>query len=410
MFREIRVKNFRTHVDTTLELGAITLLIGPNNAGKTNFLAGISHFSRLIARGDRVAGDDLLPHVHRLASGSDLSASWVFTCPYCDMEYEIGLYEDKKFENGVGCREKISFTKKDGESESFESGWTGRTDAMGLQHELGANPNTEHLCAVGDVFRDLGSCQAYHFQPAFLKGKAGQSEVFDDRSPLNVSTQLGYRGEHLQNVLHRVQQEDQRTYNRFVSALRRFEPSFQGLGYDEQLKQTTWLFDLGRVPPRPDEFPPDTVSDGILRAAAISLLSSMEMPPALIMIEEIENGISQKNLGRFLGWLRQAAGLHDSSNRGYNTQFILTSHSPSVLFEFSEHLDDVFYMRLERRGYKSVVRNLNSALLGFVDLGTVEGEVEKRGGEDVVILSPQDLMNLWYSGVIGGEPVNEHKR
>ncbi len=407
MFKEIRIKGFRTHVDTKLELGPITLLIGPNNAGKSNFLQGISHFARLIARGDRVAGNDLHPYIHRLASGSDLGASWVFTCPHCDMEYEIDLYED---ENGVGCREKIRFAEKDGESESFESGWTARTDRMGLQHEVGASPDSEHLSAVGDVFRDLASCQAYHFQPAFLKGEAGDSEAVNGWLDLSISTQLGYRGEHLQDVLHRVQQEDQRTYNRFVSSLRRFEPSFQGLGYDEQLKQTTWLFDLGRVPPRPDEFPPDIISDGILRAAAISLLSSTERPPALIMIEEIENGISQKNLGRFLGWLRQAAGLHDSSDRGYNTQFILTSHSPSVLFEFSEHLNDVHYMRLERRGYKSVVRNLNSALLGFVDLGTVDGEVENRDGKDVVILSPQDLMNLWYSGVIGGEPVNEHKR
>ena len=179
---------------------------------------------------------------------------------------------------------------------------------------------------------------------------------------------------------------------------------------EEERRQAVWLFDLGHVPPRAEEFPPQAVSDGLLRAAAIALLSSMPTPPALLMIEEIENGISQRNLGRFWSWPQQAAGLPDSTDRGYNTQFLLTSHSPSILLEISKHLDDVFYMRLERRGYKSVVRNLNSALLGFVDLGTVEGEVEKRDGNDVVILSPQDIMNLWYSGVIGAEPANEHKR
>ncbi|MBN1594033.1 MAG: AAA family ATPase [Candidatus Coatesbacteria bacterium] len=406
MFKEIRVKNFRTHVDTALRLGPITLLIGPNNAGKTNLLEGINHFSRLIARADRVSIDDLWPHIHRLAPGSDLSASWTFSGRFCDMEYAIDLYHDKDLENYAGCKEKIRFKMGDRASECFESGWHFATDYIRLQRDLATKPNDGHLSPVGDVFQDIASCSSYHFQPAFLKREVGNSVAFQTWKSLNISAQLGYRGEHLQEVLHRVQQEDQRTYNRFVSSLRRFEPSFQGLGYDEEREQTTWLFDLGRVPPQPDEFPPELVSDGVLRAAAIALLSSMERPPALIMIEEIENGISQKNLGRFMGWLREAAGLPDSSPRGYSTQFILTSHSPSVLFEFSEHLDDVYYMRLERRGYKSVVRNLNSALLGFVDLGTVDGEIEDRDGEKVVRLSPQDLLTLWYSGVIGGEPVN----
>ena len=129
----------------------------------------------------------------------------------------------------------------------------------------------------------------------------------------------------------------------------------------------------------------------------------MRLPPALILVEEIENGISQRNLGRFVDWLRQAAGTRNSTDRGYNTQFIITSHSPSVLREFSDHLDDVYFVRLDKRGYKSVVRNLNSSLSAFVDLGTVEGEYEERDGKSIVRISPERLIDLWYSGAIGGE-------
>ena len=420
MFKEIRVKNFRTHVDTTLQLGPITLLIGPNNAGKTNFLAGISHFARLISRGrpgqnlpHKLKAGDFFPHRHRLASGN---APMIFSCKWThklgDVEYQLELQEDERHEQNVGCRERICMNSRNlGKSLERESGQDDLNDALKLQATVqSANIEKEYKDLADHFFRDLGGSHLFQFQPSFLNDSVKREETWSDPERLRIASQIGSKGENLQTILHLVKQREERTYNGFVASLRRFEPSFHGLAYDEERRQAVWLFDLGHVPPRTEEFPPQAVSDGLLRAAAIALLSSMRRPPALLMIEEIENGISQRNLGRFWSWLQQAAGLPDSTDRGYNTQFLLTSHSPSILLEISKHLDDVFYMRLERRGYKSVVRNLNSALLGFVDLGTVEGEVEKRDGKDVVILSPQDLMNLWYSGIIGGEPANEHRR
>src|SRR5689334_15079278 len=50
MFSRIRLENFRTHVDTQIDLADVTLLIGANNTGKTGLFAGIRHFSRLVAR------------------------------------------------------------------------------------------------------------------------------------------------------------------------------------------------------------------------------------------------------------------------------------------------------------------------------------------------------------------------
>jgi predicted ATPase len=35
MFKKITLKNYRTHVDTTLSLKDVTLLIGGNNSGKS---------------------------------------------------------------------------------------------------------------------------------------------------------------------------------------------------------------------------------------------------------------------------------------------------------------------------------------------------------------------------------------
>jgi len=417
MFSQLRVRNFRTHVDTALELGPITLLIGPNNAGKTNFLAAVAHFARLVSKSRPgqakpyiLRHGDFFPHRHRLASEDQPIA---FKCLWKhqlgEVEYEVQLLHDERKAEHVGCRERIEIrTSASSEKAEASSGWECPKDRLDLERILvegNGGLDGDHRQLASFFFRDLGGCHFFHFQPGFLNGGAKAKSAATGLHRLRIASDLGCRGENLQSVLKRVIEEEQRTYDAFVTSLRRFEPSFHGLRYDQGRDRLLWLFDLGHRPPRAAEFPAEVVSDGLLRAAAIALLSSMKRAPALIMIEEIENGISQRNLGRFWGWLQQAAGPPDSSERGYNTQFLLTSHSPSILLEISKHLDDVYYMRLVRSGYKTVATNLNTALLGFASLGTIEGQVEKREGKDVIILSPQQLMSLWYSGVIGGEPV-----
>ena len=62
MFKKITLKNYRTHVDTTFELQEITLLMGSNNAGKSNLLMGIQHFSQL---------------TYRICTHSEKSLTWI---------------------------------------------------------------------------------------------------------------------------------------------------------------------------------------------------------------------------------------------------------------------------------------------------------------------------------------------
>ena len=121
MFEKISLTNYRTHKFTEIELYPITLLIGNNNSGKSNFLAGIRHFSQLVARANYPSSEDvqeedatqkadfvsakkqlwaadLFPHRYRLASDEEPMA---FCCTWKhkrgEVEYQIGLYEERKF-------------------------------------------------------------------------------------------------------------------------------------------------------------------------------------------------------------------------------------------------------------------------------------------------------------------------
>lgn len=48
MIRSIRLRNFKTHVDTTVELGRLTVLLGPNGAGKSSVLGALSGMAQLV--------------------------------------------------------------------------------------------------------------------------------------------------------------------------------------------------------------------------------------------------------------------------------------------------------------------------------------------------------------------------
>lgn len=47
MLRKVRIQNFKSLKDVTLELQKVNLLIGPNNSGKSNFLKGLEKLKYL---------------------------------------------------------------------------------------------------------------------------------------------------------------------------------------------------------------------------------------------------------------------------------------------------------------------------------------------------------------------------
>ena len=49
MIQELRIQNFRSLRDVTLNLQPVNLLIGPNNCGKTNVLKALKFFSEILA-------------------------------------------------------------------------------------------------------------------------------------------------------------------------------------------------------------------------------------------------------------------------------------------------------------------------------------------------------------------------
>ncbi|NEP45844.1 MAG: AAA family ATPase, partial [Okeania sp. SIO2H7] len=407
MFNKITLRNYRTHKSTTLELKPITLLIGNNGSGKTNFLSGIQHFSQLIRRGnpfkqqDRtVLAKDYFPHRYRLANDEDFMSveiEWSHNNHF--VKYYMELYKNDKFSGNVGCKEKLELKSESTSNPlEFNSGYKKETNSIELRSKIS---NYQHIKTdtkefVNDFFRDFANTFSYHLQPSFLKGIAVVSRERENPA------YLGHEGSELSELICLLKNQDEKAYSRFLKLIRSFDNNKEFEGVSRDNSQFWWEFDLGKV--RGDrlieKFPTDAISNGFLKAAAIAFLASAVSSPALILIEEIENGINPGNLQELFYWLWQTTS---PRRKDITVQLIVTSHSPAVLREFNENLDSVYIFALHKRNYETQVTNLTESLDFKKDIGLLEGELieEEFNGERFLHIPKYRLAELWYSGSIG---------
>jgi predicted ATPase len=417
MFKKLNLKNFRTHQDSTIECSDITLLIGSNNSGKSNFFTGLNFFSRLInyynPQRDNYKNPlkrtHYYPHKHSLSKdGEPMSFSCTWELEGISIEYQIFLYPDQSDIDSILGKEKLTILTNKTVVDEFESGYSNKSYTLGLRSVL-RNSTTVYNDQISKFFRDISSFCYFNLQPSFLKGEGIPNSEIDSNGTVfppkdyirnyresniypYIPNELGKEGGNLQHILTFIKECDEESYNRFFGYLKRFVKNFNGLILKENgLK---WQFDMGG-----SNFPfyePEKISDGIVKAAAVALLCSLRRPPALIMIEEVENGINQKKLSEFLSWLTSA------SDGGKKTQFILSSHSPSVIREFSYNLDVVYNIHLREKDFVSRLTNLNEALKPLVNMGAIKEESTiTKNGVDIIQIRPYDLVELFYNGVLG---------
>jgi len=417
VFQRITLKNYRTHTSSMIALGPVTLLVGNNSSGKTNFLKGIHHFSKLIRyarpkrpdRGqDGLKGWALFPHKHRLAKTEEpMSFSCAWTHDLGSVEYHLDLLDVGKAH--VGCRETILLKSAQKPFPEVQEYWGSEKPErdLGLQKRLAQSKDLDaHLKNVSELFfGDAGRAFYFHLEASNLRSEERNLIEDGDRSSPRGPAALGEHGNGLQGLLRELRSEDERTFDRVVVALRRFDSSFQNVRYDDRKRRLVWQFGLQEgVPGRLDEFDSEVVSDGLLKSAAVAYLTCLRSPPPLIMLEEIENGINPANIQEFMMWLWRSAGTDRACDKGYHTQFLLTSHSPTVLRQFAERLGDVYTVHLDRKGFRSDVLNLRDSLDVFARVGSLDeaeyGE-DTRGERVLKRVPPYRLAELWFNGTIG---------
>lgn len=354
MLQSISLKNFKSYIEATLPLAAMTFLIGPNASGKSNALEAIRLLSWL-AKGSRV--DD----IERSIQGGDTMvrglAKDLFRQP--EDAFELGVHvdgvEDGWCDFAIGLRylndqlviatetvtkpgEKVALYQVDSEPNPH-------TDEISVAYNnFSKGRNKPHIpcsnrLAVFYQLETPGRFEKSHAKsqaviPAVVKSfrQTLRNIVFLDPRPSQMreyvysgDASMKEDGSNLSAVLYSICRSEQSAKDRLLEFIRSLpEQDITDIDFIETERRDVMVRleesfgNQTRIVDAP------LLSDGTLRVLAIAgtLLTAAE--GSLVVIEEIDNGVHPSRAETLVKQIQLIA-----SER--KLRVLLTSHNPALL-------------------------------------------------------------------------------
>ena len=389
MIRRLRVRGYKSLVDATIEFDRLTVVFGPNGSGKSNLLDLLYLLSRLVSREtvreafEHHRGRPLEAFHAPLGFGpkgvaAQESRPTLDFSVECDIELHpevvqsvnASLEDREKMagtetaytrvtENRLRYFLKIELHPRTGELVvadeklvALRSDWTPKSpDARSafierqsvadgrdrfvarverqshpryfevdrtrtLLSELSDPVYHPHVVAAA---REIASWRVYYVEPSQMRRELG----------VQSADEPGRQGELLPAYYYALQGKRPGTFRGIVKNLRSLVAGLADLRVDIR----DGILELVAVQEGGAEFPARLLSEGTLRLMCLVGIAVAPKPPAVVVYEEPENGVNPSRLDVIVSMIRQA-----SLDRRDGPQFILTTHSPLVCGELSEHL------------------------------------------------------------------------
>ena len=390
MITRFQVQNYKALRDVTLDLTPMHALIGPNDAGKTSILEGMTALCRSV--------DYPLEQAFTGTwQGSDLV--WRHT-PNFPVSFKVEITEEQRqFEYQLSCIFATSQPLVRTERESLTDVKESHTvDLLGSNQEYSrvravVHGAPSHLSAVPPdqqekvkwVHRMLSGVHFYRWNPRLLAlpvASDAQRRFRMDSSgfglALCLDDILGYDRDQFIQLGNRFR--DIFPHIKTIRLMR--ESAYHGPDDDPlqmpRLKEAEGkgiYFECVNG----QQIPASQTSDGVLLVLAYLTVLYLPPPyqPRVILVEEPENGIHPKRLQDVIGILR------DLIKEQTTTQVILTTHSPYVLDLFEP--EEVSLCRMSEDGSVSVHRLSESQTVQEqIDIFTL-GEIWTAEGDAALI-------------------------
>ena len=377
MIKRIRVQRYKSLVDVDVTLKRLSVLFGPNAAGKSNFIDALQLLSRIAGSrslkeafeppyrgkpmesfsfGERglegLMEEDSLSFV--LEVDVDLSPTII-----SDVNKEIQDTRKGQTSNGNGegsKQPKSSYIYHSQLRYRIEIGITPRSGVLHVVDEYLApldkdgNPKGRPQAFIEKVKDKLhlpgGKSQARptffetyldhaivsrpHYAPHYPHLTALSRELqswyfyyFEPRERMRAATSvkevrhIGLMGEELAAFLNTLKNRDRRQFEDVEKAMHSLVPSVTGIRTDvNKFGEVELSIDEGKI-----SMPARVVSEGTLRVLGLLAISGVQEPPAVIGFEEPENGVHPRRI-------RDIAKLLVNRSLSGTTQLIVTTHSP----------------------------------------------------------------------------------
>lgn len=327
--RRVTIRNYKSIGNCRVELAPLTLLVGRNSAGKSNFLDALRFVSDSLTstldQAFRSRGG--IDAVRRRSTGHprNFAIELELTLPdWRQARYGFEIASRPKSGFAVK-REVLRITKPNGEPGPFFSVDDGRT----IESSEEVLPpsvsdrlflvNAGGLPAFYDVFASLSAMGFYNLNPEVMKAP---------QSP-DAGEILHRDGSNIASVIARLKRDRPAVMDRVIDYLRTIVPGIAGveqaiLGPTETLRFRQEV----KGSKHPWQFYAISASDGTLRSlgilVAVMQLADHEIPIPLVGIEEPETALHPAAAGALMDALAEAAS---------HTQILVSSHSGVLLDE-----------------------------------------------------------------------------
>ncbi len=423
MLRAITIKDFKSYREATLPLAPLTMLIGANASGKSNAIEAVRLLAWL-ARGQRL--NELRRELPAGVRGR------VTDLPYhTESAFTLGcqLAPDGPPDNPIKGWDTLQITVAVRDADVYlQAEQITGTDQRGRAVELYRTEaeSSEHSLALRAVYRafqggrqpiiPVSDQQAIFTQlmtPArFRRGHTQAQEIipqvasayqqmltqimFLDPQPakmrgysFKVDTLLGSDGSNVSSVLYQLVQDKQEpAILAFIQALP--EQDIRAISFIETPRQEVMLQLTETFGGRAQVRDAALLSDGTLRVLAVAAALLTAPVGALVVIEELDNGVHPSRAKHLLDTIQRVAETRQ-------LRVLLTTHNPALLdaLPLSTIGDVVYCYRDPATGASCLTRlaampryaelMAQGELGELVTLGTLERSVKQPISDDEVI-------------------------
>jgi predicted ATPase len=365
MLKRFRVNNFRSLLNFEFRPVGTNVLIGPNNAGKTNLCSALRFLgltaSLPLEDAIRTSVGETWNIRNVYTSDQDIEIQVECTLAHrhmtIDFEYSLSLRVQTKPSGfgqalyvsnetlkatGGGFAQTLLLESTGSEVKlAYEmwSGWPG-SQAKGSVHDRTTVSLSSGTTALSQLHPGMGELATlfreyllhwayYAFSPYSLRS----SKVVRE-SPVLLSD-----GKNMARTYFSLHNENPRLEKQLIDVIRTLEPRLDLFTYTSPDPDSVFLFMEDQ---KRNRFSTQSISDGTLRFMAMAYLvfsredSMPDLPAGLTVIEEPENGL-------YVGHLKPL--FERLMTRGRKDQFIFTTHSPYFIDLFDSCLEGVHVMK-----------------------------------------------------------------
>ena len=365
--RKVSLKDYKSvdHEGQEVELGNLTVLIGGNGSGKSNF---ISLFALLNYMQTKSLQNYIAEHGYAdsfLYMGADRTPAFEVSLLLED-ERSTDTYS---FRMAYAAGGILIFSK---ETIEWRQAGAGKpfSVSLGHGHRESLLRKDDNDATVSFVFHALSRIRAFHFHNTELTARIRNPGYIDDNRFLKSDAG------NLAAFLYAMREKEEAYYRRIVRHVQEVFPQF----LDFDLHPTSANEDYIRLNWRAEGtdvlWGPHQISDGSLRFMALAtlLLQPATTRPDVIVLDEPELGLHPTAIAKLAALLRNAS--HDK-------QIIVATQSAALLSEMAP--EDVRVVDYDRMRWRSLYRSLDPGALSDW-------------------LQDYSLGQLWEKNVLGGKP------